>query len=159
MTPRKADIDRVLAAPMRTYPETPEDVLAWAAKQRDKHGVRLLWKSPGTSSWSPKRAVVLDRESWDAKELIDQAALMVHELIHALRSFSRVWYLLSARTRWVEETIAYREQARAYRAMGLRYTSIREWATTIVGKYAKRYSIRGNAAADEAMRQIMRGVT
>ena len=129
---------------------TPQALHDYCKDQLKELGYKFVHKK-GPKSWKWKRFTTTMRRriylgvGWSQKSLRQRAAILAHELVHALqwrglKRFGRN-YVFSARFRWAVETQAYRESCRAYRAMGLAEAAVQEYASAVPARLIKGYAI------------------
>jgi hypothetical protein len=142
---------------------TPAQVKQYAQRELKKLGYKLR-KKRGPSSWKTKRmttkglrTVYLGVE-WDEKTPEYQAATLLHELGHANQDRGiRGWlrrYIFHPRFRICVEFQMYRENVRAYRAMGATEAQLLAYARKLPSMLIKSYVIL-NRGLRASIRQHM----
>ncbi len=142
---------------------TREKIIQHATAELHELGYKLK-KKKGPKGWKAKRmSTTLWRTvwlgvNWDSKSPHEQAATLMHELVHArqYRGIKRFLprYVADSRFRFAVETHAYRETCRAYRAMGLSERSIKAYAEDLPNRFIKSYWILGRRMR-KAVRRYM----
>ena len=127
-----------------------EWLIAHATSELKKLGYTIRIKN-GPSNWKAKRMTTALRKTiwlgvgWAKKRDVDQAATLMHELVHArqYRYYTAFLtrYVADARFRWAMETQAYRETIRAHRSMRFSESSVKKYASGLPSRFVKSYWI------------------
>ena len=170
---RKSDLTHAKSAKYlspKTRPgsqRTPEELIQYATAKLKAMGYRFKHKR-GPKSWKAKRMSTTLRRTiwlgvgWLKKKLIDRAALLMHELTHALEAAAvGFWkwvskYVLDSRYRFAVESQGYRSSIRAWRAMGVSERGLQDYADDLPGRFVKSYWILGRGMRKEVRRHMPR---